>query len=573
VSIARFLRSVWHTPIRQLSYRLWLIFKRNSLVTLASIWPWLARRQVVSSISSRDDLPLPLWTPATESPVVWEAGGWRINFLNENRYFPGQIDWHREDMNLGTRLWKLNLHYFDWADRLDDGQFMTLVQHWIDSNRPYGAGYWLDSWNSYSVSIRVVAWISELARRRTSLTELFVSTTEESIAEQLQFLENNLEIDIGGNHLVKNIKALYWGARYFDGVASQRWERIAARLLNREMKRQILPDGFHFELSPAYHCQVFADFLDTWHVMPETALKSSLRLRLGAMAQVVADMTHPDCRISLFNDGGLNMAHLPHELLDTFARLTGLRPQPRCHAWFRDAGYHVLRTEDLLLIYDAGPVGPDELPAHAHGDIFAFELGVDGHRVFVDAGVYEYSAGSRRSRSRSTTAHNTLSLDDQDQCEFWSAFRMGRRARVTLREATHTKESVTVDAQHDGYSHLPGQPIHRRRIYVHSAGTLTVTDIVKGGQGQIARSRLMLHPSVQIEHQTDSKLHLRIGERRILVEINKGRLSVQPTAWWPNFGVEQLTHHITMEYGPAPGAWSFQITVLPACHTQCESYF
>jgi len=467
-------------------------------------------------------------------------------------------------MNAGTRLWKLNLHYFDWGDRLDDTQFMTLVQHWIETNRPYGGGYWLDSWNSYSMSIRVVAWMGELSRRRSSLPELFVSTTEESIAEQLQFLENNLELDIGGNHLVKNIKALYWGASYFDGVACQRWARIAARLLNREIVRQILPDGFHFELSPAYHCQVFADLLDTWHVMPESALKSSLRNRLGAMAQVVADMTHPDCKISLFNDGGLNMTHQPHDLLYTFARLTGLRPKQRRYAWFRDAGYHVFRTEDLLLIYDAGPVGPDGLPAHAHGDIFAFELSVAGQRLFVDAGVYEYSAGDLRSRSRSTMVHNTLTVDDQDQCEFWSAFRMGRRARVTLFAATHTNESVTVDAQHDGYCHLRGQPIHRRRIQVHTAGELTVTDVVEGGHGQAACSRLMLHPSVKVEHQTDSAVCLRVGERLVLVETNHGHLSMHPTVWWPNFGVNQFTQQVVIHFGPAPGTWSFQIKALPA---------
>jgi uncharacterized heparinase superfamily protein len=562
VSYSRLFRSLRYTPVWQLLHRLKLTLKRNALVSLASLWPRLAQRRRVPLIKARDEQPLPIWTSAIRSPVVQEAGGWRICFLNESRYFTGKIDWHREDMNAGTRLWKLNLHYFDWSDRLNDTQFMTLVRNWIDTNRPYGDRYWLDSWNSYSMSIRVVAWMGELASRRTSLPELFVRSTEESIAEQLQFLENNLELDIGGNHLVKNIKALFWGANYFHGVVSQRWALRATRLLNREMMRQILPDGFHFELSPSYHCQVFADLMDVCHVIPEGALKTSLTNRLWAMAQVVADMTHPDCKISLFNDGGLNMTHLPHELLDNFERLTGLRPKERRYAWFRNAGYHVFRTEDLLLLYDSGPVCPDGLPAHAHGDIFAFELSLAGQRLFVDAGVYEYSAGELRSRSRSTKAHNTLTLDDLDQCEFWSAFRMGRRARVKLLAASHTNEFVTIDAQHDGYKHLRGQPIHRRLMQVHTAGELTITDIVEGGQGQAARSRLMLHPKVQVEYLSDNVVRLRVGERLVLVETNHGHLSIHPTAWWPNFGVEQYTNQLVIDYGPAPGAWTFHIRTL-----------
>ena len=30
------------------------------------------------------------------------------------------------------------------------------------------------------------------------------------------FLRNNLELDIQGNHLIKNIKALLWASSFFD---------------------------------------------------------------------------------------------------------------------------------------------------------------------------------------------------------------------------------------------------------------------------------------------------------------------------------------------------------------------
>ena len=69
----------------------------------------------------------------------------------------------------------------------------------------------------------------------------------------------------------------------------------------------------------------------------------------------------------------------------------------------------------MFLIVDGGPVGPDYLPAHAHADIFSFELSLEGQRFVVDAGVFEYAAGEWRDFARSTAAHNTMTLDDRDQ--------------------------------------------------------------------------------------------------------------------------------------------------------------
>jgi uncharacterized heparinase superfamily protein len=136
---------------------------------------------------------------------------------------------------------------------------------------------------------------------------------------------------------------------------------------------------------------------------------------------------------------------------------------------------------------------------------------------------------------------------------------MGRRARVTVLEASHDDQGIMVDAQHDGYSHMSGQPVHRRRIQVQSDGVLCITDTVIGGQGQVARSRLLLHPAVQIESQGETCLRLRVGDRLVLVETTQGRLVAEPAVWWPDFGVEQATLQLVIDLGVAPGAWSFQI--------------
>lgn len=562
MTAGRLVRSVRHTPARQLLHRARLLVKRRALAAAARGFPALAAPRRVEPPALAANPPKVL-LPAPQGHVRTSGHEYVFDLLNLERRFSLPLDWHGPELNRGTRLWKLHLHYFDYCGELSDAAFQALAEDWIEQNRPYRPGYWLDSWNSYAVSIRLVAWMGEYARRRKRIDAAFLHSLRVSIHEQLQFLEANLELDIGGNHLVKNVKALYWGSRFFAGAAAERYGALAGRLLASELRTQVLADGFHFELSPAYHCQVFGDLLDCWRLMPEGELRSLLALKLAQMAQVVADMTHPDGGISLFNDGGLTMAVPVEMLLDAYETLLGERPRPRGDARFPEAGYYVMRTEDFYLVCDAGRVGPDGLPAHAHGDIFAFELTVGGQRMIVDCGVFEYDAGAKRSWSRSTAAHNTLTLDDRDQCEFWSAFRLGRRADVRVHAGGMADGELVIDAEHDGYAHLDGAPVHRRRTRMEPNGRLTIRDTVRGGSGQRAASRLLLHPSVEIVRHDKGRMLLQAGAARIAVDTEgKARIETRTAPWWPDFGREVETKQIVLDYGPAPGAWEYRISLV-----------
>ncbi len=100
---------------------------------------------------------------------------------------------------------------------------------------------------------------------------------------------------------------------------------------------------------------------------------------------------------------------------------------------------------------DAGPIGPDYLPGHGHGDMFSYELSLDGRRVVVDGGTSTYEAGPERDWVRSTRAHNTVEIAGEDQCEFFGAFRVGRRGRPRDVAAEVTADGLHVAGWHDGY--------------------------------------------------------------------------------------------------------------------------
>jgi hypothetical protein len=227
-------------------------------------------------------------------------------------------------------------------------------------------------------------------------------------------------------------------------------------------------------------------------------------------------------------------------------------------------GYVGLISQGELLMVDCGALGPDHLPSHGHGDALALEWSYAGSRVFVDPGVYEYHAGPRRAYSRSTSAHSTLTVADADQSEFWSAFRVGRRARVQVEKWEENAQSFVLVASHNGYKHMVGGPSHIRKIVAQS-GRIDVTDEVRGGAGQAVRARLLLAPNVSVDilnRECSSSFQAKLsvpslGQQGKLIKCivySNVPIRVEPASYSPDFGVNWSTNRLVFELGPAPCA-------------------
>ncbi|MEO1406649.1 MAG: alginate lyase family protein, partial [Pseudomonadota bacterium] len=426
------------------------------------------------------------------------------------------IDWSAPGPGPENQLWRMNLHYMEYLEGVEDGLWARLVSQWIDANGLGGPGAWRDSWNSYALSLRAVVWMQELARRRSSLPQTVIERVERNLIQQISFLEENLETDLGGNHLIKNIKALIWAGAFFDGPDAERWRTKGVSLLSKELDKQILADGMHYERSPSYHCQVFADLLECRHALGGDKFGGKLDDVLRRMAQVILDLTHTDGGTAQFNDAGLSMAYSPADCLAAYEALGFDAPTARNSFSLPDAGYFGLRTPQTYFVGDCGLIAPDDLPAHGHGDILSFEWSVGGQRIIVDQGVFEYVEGSHRQQSRSAANHNTLCIEGADQAEFFGAFRCGRRPSPDCLRYDVTEKGMIFEGQHDGYANLKNRPIHRRKFDV-SADQLTIVDSLTTTAPSPASIGFLLHPDVAIEN-VEHICHLISGDMRISVE-------------------------------------------------------
>jgi uncharacterized heparinase superfamily protein len=569
--------SIRHSRWSQLRARALLMAKRKSSVWLnrlglrAGGWyraapcPWgggcSAARAGADYDAARASLPIQVDLVGT--PWTVELG----------------MDWHPAALERGTRLEKLNLHYMDYVRHLKRADAAAVMVDWIEENRPFEREYWKASWNSYSLSIRVVNWLDVLEAGRDLLDEGVRRRIDQSICAQMRFLVSNVELDIGGNHLVKNLRCLLRAGADYEGPEADRWIGVALHLLGVQLAEQVLPDGMHFELSPSYHLQVGWDLLDMLKSLDRVsgsraraervhAARSTLRSCIQQMLVVAGRLTHPDGGPSLFGDGGMTMVGAAGELARA-AAAAGVR-SPRATApgqdrevWrLPDAGYVGLTSASEVCVVDCGAVGARHLPAHGHGDALALEWSVRSQRVFVDAGTFEYHAGSKRDRDRSTRSHNTVTLDGQDQSEFWSAFRVGRRAEVQVEKWLPAADGFTLSAGHDGYATMEGAPRHRRTV-IAGPGALVVEDSVDGGAGQAAHARLLLGPCVRASTPTKAEAGFEVnltvapeheGASFCITVTSTAAMHLEDAVFVPDFGVEVPTKRIVIDMGAAPCA-------------------
>jgi uncharacterized heparinase superfamily protein len=402
-------------------------------------------------------------------------------------------DWPSADWEMAGAplLWRFHLYYWDWAWALADGKhcpqaralFAAMWQSWhLAVVRGRGP-----AWHPYPAALR--AWsFCGIYRALAEGTPIEAGFRGE-LAAHAGFLRRNLETDVGGNHLIKNLKALAGLAVFFADDALL--ARVLSRL-RRQLGTQVLPDGGHYERAPAYHSQVLGDLIDIARLLRAAGRDEPTWLHdaIAAMRRWLGAVLTPAGGVPLLNDG----FPVDHELL---TQLAPIPPPGGPLQVLPDTGLARATAGGWQVLVDIGPPCPRELPAHAHADTLSCLVHVDSEPLLIDTGTSTYAAGAARDRERSTAAHNTLEVDRRDSTEVWGAFRAGRRARVLGVSARADAGTVTVDAVHDGYRGLRGRPLHHRRWTLCARG-LRVDDTVTGKGRHRVVVRWHLVPGAQL---------------------------------------------------------------------------
>ncbi len=523
-----------HVPIRQLVARLTGKARRQAY-GFVLFRPKVQGGVVFSACAG--DLHLPPLPQAHR--VVRGKKGWQADILGHRMIMSDDIAWAVQPDIRSRQLWRMTLHYMEWLDPLGLADGLAALMSWINANRPYSGG-WNDVWHSYTMSLRAVAWMRWLGRHHQDVPDDALRAILNSLALQLSLICANPETDVCGNHIIKNIKALLHGAALLACPDSARWRKLATRLLRREIKTQLLPDGTHFELSPSYHCQVFADLLEIRAVTGASWFDD----RLAAMALAASLLTHADGQIAQLGDSGLTMTVPTSYCLELWHSISGKKPfLPAGGFALPDAGYYGYRGPNWMLIADLGRIGPDALPAHAHADIGTFELSVGDQRMIVDQGVFEYVAGEKRETSRKTWAHNCLTLGSASQADVFGAFRCGKRPDVVAREFQADGGGLFARATHNGYG-----AIIVTRSFDAREDHIVIRDHLSRASSLPVSLSFLLHPECTAV-ASDAGWRVERGGAAIAI-IATGTQEIRDAVWWPDMGREVPTQRLSLTLDP-----------------------
>ncbi len=420
--------------------------------------------------------------------------------------------------------------------------FANIIMDFIRKN-PVGFGvHWACNMD---VSLRIVGWLAALNffQHSKTLTYLWWRRLLKSLVMHGRFMVANLEYGtfhgklIVSNHGVANFFGLYWLALNFPHLdAACVWRGIAETGLQQQITRQILTDGGPYESSLSYHRFMLEMFLSAYALSQHAKLPLSenykQRLLLGL--QFLHSLRQPSSRVAQIGDADNARAHIfaqyQHWQTDSFdhlfvaaakvfslpafsANIAKTNQVSEC-CWptvdidtkqfsstnpqvYPTSGIAVLQSPQSHLTFaNLGP-GTDGVGNHKHCDQLSIEWCYQQQPVFVDAGNYTYTQDpAARNQHRSTTIHNTVLINDQEQHQFDPAvlFNLRQQGETSFVEKRHMNNMQGVHGRF-----TKDQQQHDRRILLLADDSMIVDDIFTGDNLSKRRWQLLLHPGLNAD--------------------------------------------------------------------------
>jgi len=536
------------------------------------------------------------WNPARYFKQIHPAsfpGGYDIKV-------PWELSRCQHFVWLGQAYWLTNNERYG-------KEFVNQILDWIESN-PWPLGV---NWAcTMDVAIRAVNWLWGLAYFLDfpGLTDEILIKILLSLWRHGRHIRKNLEIMPGltTNHYLADLVGLtYLGILLPQYKESASWQDFSLRELEKEIVKQVYPDGASFEASISYH-RLSTELFFSAAVLAQRnghSISPIYLERLEKMIEFTASVTKPDGTIPIIgdNDNGrlyrlrvwddpkrewIDHCHLfaPGAVLFNridFAEAAGnqwddaiwlfgekafefrqfnvpnktFRSKMNSHA-FPKSGWYVIAEDDNYLIMDCGDIGQNGYGGHAHNDGLSFELYAQGRTWILDPGEHVYTADYKaRNLFRSTSYHNTVMVDNQEQNRFfaWQPFRMENDARVHVRKWEDTDTHTLIISEHDGYKRLPDPAGHSRLIFMdkketvwivrdaldrpahhtcntflHFAADLKMIRLQKAGTWILLTDASLNSLAISIPTTTIDKINFEIG----WVSLSYGTREVAPTINW-----------------------------------------
>ncbi len=461
------------------------------------------------------------------------------------------IDWHLDLVHGKRAPVKLfhQMRYLDFAEVGDSKITWELNRHQhlvtlakayrLTRNQRYAAeilSQW-KTWHAANPYPRGINWASSLEVACRTLSWIWVYC----LLEGTEVLDANFRKQwlraqaLNGRHLERYLSTYFSPNTHLlgEGVGlfflgmlcrelsgAERWKRLGRQIVLDEARRQVNPDGLHFEQSTYYHVYALDFFLHAILLASANGMSvpKELEVVLEKMLDALAALGAGGPPPSFGDDDGGRLfdpsRNRAEHLLDPLAAgailfdrgdfkrlsgdlreetiwllgLSGLKQWHRLEAKsatassaaYANAGLYALATDLGTLMMHSGP-STAQSRGHDHADALSICLQGGGRALLIDPGTCEYvGPTNERNRFRSTAMHNTLSVDGLDQSEQDGPFSWKQPLFSRTEQWISGASFTLLMGSHDGYKRLPAPVVHRRWTVALKSGLFLVRDIAEG---------------------------------------------------------------------------------------------
>jgi hypothetical protein len=444
----------------------------------------------------------------------------KIRYLDFDAVGDCKVTW---ELNRHQRLVTLAKAYRLTDDPRYADEALQQWRHWLAEN-PYAVGI---NWaSSLEVAFRSLSWMwmYYLLEGTPALPREFRQEWLRAQALNGRHIGHYLSTYFSPNtHLLgEAVALLFLGMLCPEFARAEKWKALGWEIVLQEARRQVRPDGFHFEQSTYYHVYAIDFFLHAAVLagLNDFAIPNEFEKTLGKMLDALLLLGRSGPPVRLGDDDGGRLfdptRNRSEHLLDPLStgavlfhrgdfkagagqlreetiwllgeqgvtewdRLQAQAPA-MASAALQSAGLYLLtaQTPASQLVINAGSPG-DLRGGHGHADALSVCVQSQGHVLLIDPGTFEYVGdGRERDLFRGTGMHNTLRVDGASQSEPGGPFAWKQLAHVSQeRWITGETFDLFVGSQ-DGYSRLAFPVTHRRWIFSLKAGFFLVRDLAQG---------------------------------------------------------------------------------------------
>jgi hypothetical protein len=330
--------------------------------------------------------------------------------------------------------------------------FERQLHSWLDANPAYIGPHYVSAMEC-ALRLIAVCHAADLIRQHGEPTHAIMTQVARLVSSHAHLIlrRPSLHSSAGNHSLAEATGLLYAGYLFPELRIARRCRSLGEDMLDRECPRQILPDGGGVEQSTSY-LRFIVDLVSLGAALLRAHGRDVERFdrrvqRAHAFLAALGPFAEPGCGIG-DADGGY--------ALSRYARLCPDRSEPgRSSTTFVESGYSTIcgpRTTHI--VFDHGPLGMAPLYAHGHADCLSVLVARSGRPLLIDPGTFTYSGDPMwRAYFRGTRAHNTITVDGQDQAVQRGAFAW--EMPFAARSFPCAPETgVVLLATHDGYSRL-----------------------------------------------------------------------------------------------------------------------